>query len=318
MIYHIIDHNGFGTIHKLLLPLNKENSNHNVINYDDYLKLETISKKILKEDIIIIHTTASKKSNFIYNYLKYFKNNKVYIFMHVSANYEIFKGRKDVLLYLKYLTDNHEVVVLTPSQEVTKQYENLGINAKTIQLGVDFTKIDKSINRELLPYYNKIITTCSSDNEVYKYVKGIDIYEQFINKCDLKKYALVAGTDELDSIDLPCKKFSEIDFLNILSHSIMYVQFSRFESYNLTATYSKFLKKPVLLLNSEGNYSCMQGYVFNNINELEKEALMIMKGNLNNQLIENMYNDTISRESIFNFRKELELLRRNSYEFTKK
>lgn len=312
MIYHIIDHNGFGTMHRLLLPLNTENSNHEVINYDDYLKLEEILTKISENDIVIIHTTASKKSNFIYNFLKYFRNNNIYIFMHVSANYEIFKNRKEVLLYLKKLTDDFNVIVLTPAKEVTIQYKNLGIKAQTIQLGVDSTKIDTSIRKELLPYYNKIITTCSSDNEEYKYVKGIDVYKYFISKNNLEKYSLVAGIDKSDSVDLLCKKFNERDFLNVLSHSIMYVQFSRFESYNLTAVYSKILKKPVLLLNSEGNYSCMNGCVFNDINELEKEALIIMNGNLNIKLIENLYEDAISRETIFNFKKELELLEKKA------
>lgn len=318
MIYHIIDHIGFGTIHKLLLPLNDKNTNHEVIDFDNYLKLENIASKMSETDIIVIHTTASKKSNFIYNFLKYFKDKKVYIFMHVSANYEVYKGRKDILIYLKYLNDNFGTIVLTPSKEVTEQYKKIGINARTIQLGVDFSKIDTNEKEELSPYYNKIITTCSSDNDIYKYVKGIDIYEEFINRNNLKKYALIAGTNEFGEINLPCRQFAENDFLNILSHSIMYVQFSRFESYNLTATFSKFLKIPVLLLNSEGNYSCMRGNVYEDIYELEADALKIMSGNVNYQLLENMHNDALTRESIINFKQELELLRREKNEFTKK
>lgn len=318
MTYHIVDHAGFGTIHKLLLPLHDEKKNHIVVNFDDYSMLENIASNMSDTDIIVIHSTANKKSNFIYDFNKYFKDKKVYIFMHVSANYEIFKGRKDVLIYLKYLTDNCKAVILTPSTEVTNQYKYFGINAITVQLGVDFSKIDTTKKSKLLPYYNKIITTCSSDNEIYKYVKGIDIYEEFIRNNQLESYALIAGTTTSGTIGLPCKKFDESDFLNILSHSIMYVQFSRFESYNLTATFSKFLKIPVLLLNSEGNYSCMRGNVYDSVDELEKDALKIISGNFNHQLIEDMYNDTIKRESISNFKQELDFLKGKKYEITKK
>ena len=317
MIYHIIDHRGFGTIHKLLIPLCQNNEFHKLIAYNDEEKLRKL--ELDYNSSIIIHSTASQKSNFLHDFLKYFNNRKVYIFMHVSANYESYKGRKDVLNYLKKLTQEYDITILTPSKEVTQQYLDYGIESMTIQLGLDFRNINTEYNPSLSPYYNKIVTTCSSDNDIYKFVKGIDMYERFITKNKLEEFSLVAGTNNSKNTKMLCKRFEEKDFLNVLAHSIMYVQFSRFESYNLTASYSKFLRIPVLLLNSEGNYSCMNGNVYDNCDSLEKEALNILKGYKNENLINSLYNDSISRESIDNFGKELEKLERgNKYAFTKK
>ena len=304
MFYHIIDHTGFGTMHKLLAPL--KDKNHVIISYDD---IDTI-KKIMddKRANIIIHSTASKKSNFIYEFLKYFNDRPVYIFMHVSVRYEMYKGRKDVIEYLKYLTNNYKVTILTPSKEVTLQYMNYGIKADTIQLGIDIGNKDLYMeeNKLLLPYYNKIITTCSSDNDEYKYIKGIDLYESFINDNSLVKQSLIAGTDNTKCTSIPCKKFDEKDFLNILAHSCMYVQFSRFESYNITASYAKAFKKPVLLLNTEGAYSCMNGFVYDNVELLTNAVLSILKNGPDYNLLEYFYTDSKEKESIENFKNEFQ------------
>ena len=306
MFYHIIDHNGFGTIHKLIIPLCKEGSNHKIVSYDNIKEIENIV--LDKSAHIIIHSTASKKSDFIHNFLKYFKDREVYIFMHVSVNYQLYKGRGDVVDYLKYLTDNFPVTILTPSKEVTSQYCYSGIKAKTIQLGID--TIDKESYQEnidiLAPYYNKIITTCSSDNDEYKYIKGIDLYEKFILDNNLLELSLIAGTNNARNTRILCKRFDEKDFLNILSHSLMYVQFSRFESYNITASYAKRLKKPVLLLNTEGAYSCMNGIVYENQSDLTSEALYILKHGTDYKLINNLYQDSMKKESIENFRQEFQ------------
>lgn len=309
MIYHVIDHQGFGTIHKLLIPLCEKYSNHKIVNYDD-LKLFS---KILCDDncIIIIHSTASKKSGFLYKFLDYFANKNVYIFMHVSANYQLYKGRKDVLLYLKQITQSYKnIIVLTPSKEVTQQYINYGICAETIQLGVDIDCFDIKYNPLLESYYNKIITTCSSDNPQYKYVKGIDIYEKFIVENNLYSSSLIAGINTYENNKILCKKFNEEDFLNILAHSKMYIQFSRYESYNLTATYSKILQIPVLLINSEGNFSCMNGMVYNEFSKIEDDALKILNGYTNCKIIKELYYDSIFRENIDNFNAEFLKLKR--------
>ena len=306
MFYHIIDHNGFGTMHKLIMPLCGSDSNHKIVIYDNIGELRNIAND--NNAHIIIHSTASKKSNFIYDFLKYFSDRQVYIFMHVSVQYELYKGRSDVINYLKYLCDNYKVTVLTPSSEVTKQYIDCGIKAATIQLGIDRSRIGIYVenNQNLLPYYGRIITTCSSDNDEYKYIKGIDLYQRFILENELSDLSLIAGTNNTGNIELSCKKFSEADFLNILAHSLMYVQFSRFESYNITAAYAKMFKVPTLLLNTEGTFSCMNGRVYNSYDELEAEALNILKGVLNYDMLEELYCDGEKRENLENFKESFE------------
>lgn len=306
MFYHIIDHNGFGTMHKLITPLCKANENHKMISYDNISELNNIM--LDKNAHIIIHSTASRKSNFIYNFLKFFNNRPVYIFMHVSANYELYKGRGDVIDYLKDLTNNYLVTVLTPSDEVTKQYLSYKVRACTIQLGVDTSKKElyKRDNSLLVPYYNRIITTCSSDNDEYKYIKGTDLYEKFIYDNNLTTLSLIAGTDNTKNTNLLCKRFEEKDFLNILAHSLMYVQFSRFESYNITASYAKALRIPVLLMNTEGSYSCMNGLVYNDIESLTTDALNILENGPNYQIIDELYKDSLGKESIENFKREFQ------------
>ena len=200
------------------------------------------------------------------------------------------------------------VTILTPSDEVTKQYLSEGIKAYTIQLGVDTSKKElyKMENSILVPYYNRIITTCSSDNDEYKYIKGIDLYEKFIYDNNLIDISLIAGTDNSKNTRLLCKKFEEKDFLNILAHSLMYIQFSRFESYNITASYAKILKIPVLLMNTEGTFSCMNGLVYDDIKSLTRDVLNILKNGYDYQIIDKLYKDSLEKESIENFRGEFQ------------
>ncbi len=311
MFYHIIDHNGFGTMHKLILPLCEENSNHIMIVYNDILKKLSMIQDD-KDACIIIHSTASKKSDFLHKFLEYFDDRRVYIFMHVSVNYELYKKRGDVIAYLKELSDTKDVVVLTPSDEVTKQYLEYGIKAKTIQLGIDMSKSDSYLenNQDLNPYYNKIITTCSSDNDEYKYIKGIDLYQKFIIDNHLEDLSLIAGTDNNKDSKLMCKRFKEKDFLNILAHSLMYVQFSRFESYNITASYAKLFKVPTFIINTEGTISCMDGDVYDNYKSLEEAALNFFTEGKNNDLIKKLYEKCLIKESIKSFKKSFEQLER--------
>ena len=68
-IYHIIDHNGFGSIHKLLIPLCEKYSNN--ILYTPYLKKYRLTKEAIqkinndKNSIVIIHSTGRDKTIYI-------------------------------------------------------------------------------------------------------------------------------------------------------------------------------------------------------------------------------------------------------------
>lgn len=133
-IYHIIDHNGFGSIHKLLIPLCEKYSNN--ILYTPYLKDYRLTKEVLKKinndknSIVIIHSTGRDKTIYIDELDKYFDNKKVFIFMHVSIDYEVFKKRKNFIARLYNICKEKNISILTPSKEVTNQYLKYGFDAK--------------------------------------------------------------------------------------------------------------------------------------------------------------------------------------------
>lgn len=313
--YHLIDHKGFGTIHKLLIPLCQKYNNHHIFTpyKGDYYLSEEELKKINKEknNVLIIHSTGSKDSVFLNNYNSLFPNKKIFIFLHTSAEYQKIKKRSDFINFLIDICNKDHLMVLVPSKEVASQYSKYGIKTIPIQLGIsdieDIELYKKEIPK-LKKYYNKIITTCSSDKEIYKFVKGIDIYQDIIIKNKLEKYALIAGSDNNDNVIFNCKKFAEEDFLNILYHSKIYIQFSRYETYNITAIQAKRFKIPVLLMNSEGTYSCMNGYVFDKVENLEKEMLNIILSGNDNKILEKLYLDSKERESLSSFKDSLEAI----------
>ena len=303
MVYHFIDHSGWGTMHNIILPLCKKYKNHKMFTLDSFSsELEIRNLKFYKNYMIIIHYSGSKSSYFIENYKKLFGNKKIYIFMHTSVNYQIFKKRDNFINKLK----DENLIILVPSKEVAVQYKKYGINATPIQLGINIdTKKYKKHKKELAPYYNKIITTCNSKNDVYRYVKGIDRFEKLIYSLNLEDDALIAGYN-YEGSKIKSYKFSEEDFLNILDNSKVYVQLSRYETYNISAVQAKRLKIPVLLLNVEGTASCMKKYVLKNENDLKLKLQNILHGDYNKKVINHNYKDSKKRENLVNFKRALE------------
>ena len=207
--------------------------------------------------------------------------------------------------YFKKLQSKYKIGYLVPSIEVRNQYRRHGFkDVNYIQLGIEnieqFDKYNK-YNIKLEKYYNKIVTTCSSENPDYFYIKGIDNYLKLMKECNLENSILIAGIDRND--DNNFKRFSQDDFLNILCHSKAYVQLSRFESYNLTASEAKRFKIPIILLKCEGNNSCMKGNVYT-----LKQIKKILRNNniINEQLIEELYIDSKNRENLEEFKKSIE------------
>ena len=86
----------------------------------------------------------------------------------------------------------------------------------------------------------------------------------------------------------------------------MYIQCSKYESYNITAIQAKRFKKPVLLLDTEGTSYCMNGYVFKNNSDIENEIKKIESNNYNYDLINELYYDSLRRENLDNFKNQIE------------
>lgn len=312
-IYHIIDHNGFGSIHKLLVPLCEKYKNN--ILYTPYLKKYRLTKKEIekinsdKNSIVIIHSTGRDKTIYIDDLDKYFASKKIFIFMHVSINYEIFKKRKKFIARLYNICKEKNISILTPSKEVTNQYLDYGFNAKTIQIGIKNLNSDyykKKIKR-LEKYYNKFVTVCASESPAYYDAKGIRNFIRLAKKEKITNNILVAGVNSYvrKNNNVSMKKFNEKDFLNVLYHSKAYIQLSIFESYNITAIQSKRFKIPIFLLSAEGNESCMKGYTFKNISDIRHKIYEVDNNLIDNKTIKELYNDSIIRESLSRFNSDL-------------
>lgn len=310
-IYHIIDHSGFGSLHKLIIPLCEKYKNN--IIFTPYLKKYKLTnshiKKISKDknSIIIIHSTGRNKTIYIDKLNHLFKNNKVFIFMHVSINYEMYKNRMNFIERLYNICNERKITILTPSSEVTNQYINYGFSAKTIQIGIPDLNDEyyfKFTNRNA-KYYDKIITVCASENIPYYGAKGIDNFIRLVSKENISKKSLIAGINNYNNCDIIMKRFNEKDFLNVLCHSKAYIQLSIFESYNITAIQAKRFKIPVILLNAEGNSSCMNGNTYKNIKEITQKMKEVINGIVDSKTINSNYNDSVLRESLENFNNNL-------------
>lgn len=239
-----------------------------------------------------------------------FPNKKCYIFMHISVEHLLYKNRKSTIEILKEFSDNGGVV-LTPAKEVSHEFEKYGITSRPIQLGISQIEENDEYKKyvpELSPYYGKIVTACSSDNDNFKYAKGIDRFEEMVNKMNLSHLALIAGTDNNRGTNLLCHRFNMDDFINVLYHSIAYVQLSRYETYNLSAVQAKRMRCPALILKAEGTPSCMNVDICETIEDVKNEILKILYFGKNHDVSERQYNDSVVRETLERFAYELEEL----------
>ena len=296
MIYHIIDHAGCGTMHNLIRPLSKHN-NHIVYLQDDIIQ-SGFADNITKQDDVIIHSSGSKSGLILNDWRNIFNNTrKVFVFMHTSAKYQEFKNRNN---FIKEYLVKPDVIVITPSKEVTLQYIQQGCHAETVQIGI--SKITKDyllpIPR-LAPFYGKIVTTCASPNRDYPHIKGIDSFNLIINEYKLHGDALICGYNQDDYII--SRNFPYDDFVNILSHAKAYIQLSRYESYNTTAIIAKQVKTPTFLLSTEGVPSCMQGYEYLDIYSLGTALDAYIHSGLMPYDINEVCTDSINRESVQSF-----------------
>lgn len=299
--YHIVDHDGFGTMHKLIGALCDKYHNHNMLDRDDFLN----NKYNDSNSIYVIHTSGGGKAKILY-LLKTYSNLRFILFIHTSYEYQKYKKRENLINILKEYSKLKNIRIVVPSSKVAKQYLNNNINCGVVQLGIK--AIDKEIlkyNKNLSNYYNKIITTCSSYKEEYKYIKGIDTFTDFVVSNKIENDSIILGINDKNS-KIKSIELNEDEFLNVLAHAKLYLQFSRFESYNLTAVQAKQLNIPVVLLRAEGNYDCMNKRVYETIEETKKAALDILNNNYDKSLVTTLYNESVVRENLQRFKETLE------------
>ncbi len=310
-IFHVLDfeNDKQATINLLVSQLCRDFSNHYMVfsaclEKDKYA-LEKINKK---DSIVIIHTTARNSSRILESYRSLIPYNRVYFFLHVSYKYLCYTNRLKGIQLLRNACEKDNIILFVPSKEVSEQYNKYGMKSYPIQIGVKAFEKDKVLTAyksRLKHYYGRIVTTCTRAGE-YEYVKGIDLFNKIITNNNLTDSALTLGTDELSSSSIECRRFKHRDFLNILAHSLMYVQLSRYETYNVTAIEAKRMKRPVILLRAEGTPTCMNEAVYDSVEEVESAILDVLENGVNQNAIDSFYKDSIKRENVLVFKNGLE------------
>lgn len=290
-IIHIVEHEGYGTLHQLVQPLQLEE------NQKVFFTNDMVSFKFNLRDNYILHVTGHMYPIISNLELLSKKGVKYSVFLHVAPNYYQFKKEKISFLdYLENIQKKYNIRIFCPSENVATQYKKIGINVEFVQIGIE--KIPRQVKRiELKPYYDKYVTICTSSDFRYRALKGIDIFTSQMEKIDQKDNALILGFNG-EYMGIKCRKFSHNDFLNVLSHSKAYMQFSRTEAYNLTAVQAKQLKVPVLVSGIDGHIDCMKF----NINLYHNESITpkLIEISSKEVLLKN-FEDSIQRESIGNF-----------------
>lgn len=300
-IAHIIDHEGEGTIHYLVRPLSVFEG-VSVFSLTDIITHQIDFSLFADYSHIIVHTSGGGGGIILTHLRDFFPNrHRIFVFFHTSFEYQKYKGRGNKLI-ANLREQGKEIVVFTPSTQVSEQYKELGFPVFTIQIGIPPIKKEATQDiSSLSVYYGKIITTCTSSKSCYKYIKGLDLFQLCINELKAQQNALICGIDNYTDNQISCFKFNCEDFLNVLAHSKIYVQFSRFESYNTTAIQAKQLGIPVVVLNTEGTQSCMGNYVFNSVFDAKQEIRRIITSSSDHNLLARLKQDSLKRESINSF-----------------
>jgi len=305
---HLVDHNG--AIFSLISPLSSF-KDHKVLTsfgkpFKETLKqIEKISAD--KGVMVILHATGNNKKFYSKKeeIFKIFKKN--FLLLHVSPEHFIIKNRLKELYKIKSLMKKYKIKVLTPSRTLKKVFLRYGIKTRVVQVGLNLKTIKKNNLRD----NKKIITVCTSEDEKYQYIKGMDLFIKLIKGLGLEKESIILGTHLKGFGKIKSRKVSKKDFLRYLKNSKVYIQLSRTESYNLSAIYAKRLKIPIIVSNIEGHKDNVKyGFRVCGIKEAEKILKKILENNNSSikKVINKNYKDSIKRESLENFRNSLNSL----------
>lgn len=188
-IVHIVEHEGYGTLHQLVNPLQIEPNQKVFFTHDMPVFKFNLS------DTYILHVTGHMYPIISNLDILSRKCIKYLLFLHVAPNYFQFKQEK--LFFLDYLKDiqrKYCIKILCPSENVARQYKDIGINVNYAQLGIEkIYELKRKI--ELQPYYNKYVTVCTSPDFRYIALKGVDIFVNQMEKITEKEDILILGFD---------------------------------------------------------------------------------------------------------------------------
>lgn len=300
-IIHIVEHYPKGTIFRLIEPLSHFKNQSIIYTVEDISGFDDLLIQFSTNDILVLHSTG-RFTEIFSRCVELTQKYSVYIFLHVSPNYMRFQKRHKSLNQMIFLSE-HGIKFLSPCIAIKKQLYAMGIKSDIIQIGIP-EPIFKNSYDYLNRYIGKIITCCSEDTEEYLRVKGIDKFVSFCKKHNLNKSALIVGCN-MQSYGIESVTLSHDEFMYVLNNACVYVQFSLFEAYNITAVEAKRLRTPVVVLNSEGvKDNVLYGYVCANEQEMSDTIIKVVHNEIDTAIIENNYRDSICRESLENFSRE--------------
>lgn len=297
IIIHIVEHFPKGTIYNLVFPLTKHG--HKLIyTPTDILSINEFFS-YPNNTIFVLHTTGRILPVFR-NFYKFVSKYRCALFLHVSLAYMEFQGRYEAIKHIKSLY-KIGVKILSPCAFIFNELQKMGIRSSVIQIGIPEFEIKKYEN--LHKYCGKIITCCSENTQQYIFAKGIDDFERLVKSIGEPKMALIAGCEMESCID--SRPFTHDEFLFVLSRSKMYVQLSKFESYNLTAVEAKRLNVPVVALNREGiSDNIRYGFVCDDFEDSLLAAKNILEKSPTvklSKVLSRNHRDSVDRESDINF-----------------
>lgn len=293
-IVHIIEHEGNGTIHHLIEPLQEDINQHVVCTCN------LVNMKFIKENFCYILHVTGHMYPIISHLEEILENNiKVFVFLHVAPNYFVFKRKEFFFEYLLNIQSKYDFKCFSPSNNVAQEYKKLGLKVQSIQVG--FPKIQINIPSNVLylrPYCDKYISICTSSDPRYIALKGINDFVDLVDRFNIRKEAIILGFDGMYR-GVKCKRLDLNSFLYVLANSKAYIQLSKTEAYNLTALQAKRLKIPTLVSNIDGHMDCMK------FNENHVQSILEFENKMKKvttvECIDQNYNDSINRESLENF-----------------
>lgn len=127
-IVHIVEHEGYGTLHQLVHPLQNEQNQKVFFTHDmSVFRFNTV-------DNYILHVTGHMYPIISNLEIIFRKKIKFSIFLHVAPGYYHFKKEKLLFLdYLEYIQHKYNVKIFCPSKkEIRKGKNENNINIKRI------------------------------------------------------------------------------------------------------------------------------------------------------------------------------------------
>lgn len=303
-IVHIIEHEGYGTLHQLIEPLVFADSRHSVICSN------CLSSMFFEKNVnYIIHCTGhmyplvSSLDRILNEHIK------ISLFLHVAPKYLILKNKDCFIDYLRMLQKQYGLKLFCPSEKLSEEYGYYALTVKFVQMGINSIDLNES-NLDMLkikPYCNKYITTCTSSDPRYIDLKGVNEFVSVMEMMNKTDDALICGFNGMYR-NVRCVLLDPVSFLTILKNATCYMQFSKTEAYNITAVQAKRLKVPVIVSDIEGHIDCMKNKL-NRVNILQLHTQNDIENIITQvsdfEVIELNYKDSIQRENLNAFSKNI-------------